>query len=305
MNYIKDTDFLPDVRNVSQDVYRLTYGIAKIRNEKRIYDIIVYSCRAYLDTPLRRAKINAWKSALKDVADKLGLLSKTPDTVVCIPYFELVCTPEGLYNLYLFALGVLNELYSLEGIPKYREKSGKEAIQLFFPIANLADTMRAFGRKCKQANKFEEDIEDIIENELIKRGLSSASTKKTSADYDDLFFNEENSTQISNGETPSDAEEENELSWYDATGFLYLALNKYLSIAYDRALPKEKIFGTILDKATYRIAQGIFKHDEPINGEKAITSKNTFYSYVRKFKSEKVDSETRKVAEKRFNDFIK
>ena len=61
MSYIKDTDFLPNVKDVSNDVYKLLYGVVKIRVETKIYDMITVMCRRYPDTPLRKAKINAWK----------------------------------------------------------------------------------------------------------------------------------------------------------------------------------------------------------------------------------------------------
>ena len=52
MNYIKDTDFLPRVKDVSNDVYKLLYGVAKLRVETKIYDTITVMCRRYPDTPL-------------------------------------------------------------------------------------------------------------------------------------------------------------------------------------------------------------------------------------------------------------
>lgn len=302
MTYVKDTDFLPDAKNVSQDVYRLTYGIAKIRNERRIYDIIVYLCRAYQDNPLRRAKITAWKSAIQDVIDRMGAFSTANGDVVYIPYFELVCSPEGLYNLYCFALDVLNELYHLEKIPNYRDKAPKETVQLYFPIGGLPDIMREFARKCKDNNEFGEEIEAIIENELVKRGLVATSTKKTNKTYEEIFYTD-SKIAISNAKGIFEEPEEN-TSWYSSIGFIYLALKEYFTMAYDRKKTREKTLGTMLDIATYRIAQGLFKKDKPINGEKRTTSKQSFYSMVRAFKEEAESSEARKEAEKRFKDFI-
>lgn len=306
MTYVKDTDFLPDVKNVSQDAYRLTYGIAKIRNERRIYDIIVYLCRAYPDTPLRRAKITAWKSVLEEVAEKIGTFSSSNGDVVYIPYFELVCTPEGLYNLYRFAIDVLNELYSLDKIPNYREVNGanKEGIQLFFPIDKLPDLMHNFARKCRNNNAYGEEIEDIVENELVKRGLVSGSTKKTQKTYEETFFNDDK-TIVPSGNGYLETAEDNSPSWYTSIGFIYLALREYFTMAYDRKKTRDYTLGTVLDVATYRIAQGLFKYNEPINGEKRTTSKQSFYSMVRSFKGEAENSEARKDAEKRFKDFIK
>lgn len=306
MKYIKDTDFLPDVKSVSRDVYRLTYGVVKIRVEYKIYDMLVYMCRAYPDTPLRKAKINAWISAVNNVIDKIKVFLDEDEYRAYIPYMGLFCTADNLINLYSFTIQVLNELYTLEKIPEYRKGTTKEVIQHFFPIENLDILMKDFAEKCEESGEYDNEIRIIVDKELERRGIIASSTAAASKTYDELFYGADKLPQFELLQNTEEEEQhpDNDTNWFVGTGFIYFALKHYLTIAYERKQTKDHIFGTLLNSATYRIASGIFKPNDDIKRQR--TTDNTFYQYVDKtFKKNKEDRSGYEKAKQRFEAFIK
>ena len=62
------------------------------------------------------------------------------------------------------------------------------------------------------------------------------------------------------------------------TGFLYHALKRYFEEIYRSRSEKEYVVGKLLERATWRIASGLFKPGEPFDSKNA--ADNTFYNYV-------------------------
>ena len=283
MKYITDTDFLPDVRDVSYDVYQLLYGVIVNRTETKIYDTLVIMCRKYPDITLRKAKIKSWKSAIDATAEELGRY-KASEYQVYIPYAELHCSTESLLNLYRFENNVLDELYAMSEIPPYRKGISKETVQGFYPIPNLVELMRGFGNKCLNDNASGTEISAAIECELARRGLVNDSTILASKTYSDIFFSEENIPKInlSLDEDVATSKEDND-DLLVKTGFLYYALKRYFLDIYKSRSEKEQVVNTALNKATYRIASALYKPSEPVNARGYQAANNTFYQYVRQY----------------------
>lgn len=277
MNYIKDTDFLPRVKDVSNDVYKLLYGVVKLRVETKIYDTITIMCRRYPDTPLRRAKINAWKSATLDTISRLEA-HKGEKEQVYIPYFELLCSVESLLSLYRFTLGVLNEMLVLDRTPDYRRGTSKEAIQLFYPIPPFVNILRDFGRKCVKDKQIKGDVEAAIEKELEERGLIESSTMQAADTFDKIFYGGENKPKFSIPDDDDAPSREEVVDKVVKTGFLYYALKHYFEIVDKKQFNQDYVFGRLLTAATYRIANGIM---EP-NSEIKETKSNVYYQYANK-----------------------
>ena len=308
--FIKDTDFLPNAKDVSKDVFELLYGVVKLRVETRIYDAITLLCRRYPDAPLRNAKISAWKSAIKKVIEKLECLRGEEQEQVYIPYFELLCSIDRLINLYSFAEGVLIEMNSLSVIPPYRKGMSNEKVQLFFPFGNLVDVMRKFGKKCAETGLYDDCVEIAIEKELEDRGLIESSTLESDKTYDDIFFGGVNlpkhTVSIEEESVESDSEDDKIVR----AGFLYYALEDfYKKIINNRGLYKSSestaAMKTAVCLATYRIASGLFEPDKPIKGGNETTSKRVFYTYANGFRNGKPLSEdSKKRIETLLDDFI-
>ena len=305
MKHITDTDFLPSIREVSVDVYRLVYGVIVLRWEARIYDTLVIMCRKYPDAPLRRAKINAWKSAVEIVIDKLKEANKE-ECRVYIPYLNLLTTPTNLLNLYGFTLDALTELYRLERI-EYRKGTSKETVQGYYPIPELTELMRSFAAQSKENGDYCEDIDLVIESELAKRGLVESSSPKPSQSYQEIFFSEGKVPTFTPPDIHMEREEDKTPDLLIKTGFLYYALKGYLEEAYKSRSQKEYVIDTLLKRATVRIASGLFNPNEPIKGHTSEISGNTFYQYVysRKFddKGTKRTGENNKKIKELLDDF--
>ena len=300
MNYIKDTDFLPNVKDVSNDVYRLLYGVVRIRVETKIYDMITVMCRKYPDTPLRKSKINAWKSAVSNTISRLESHAKE-DNLVYIPYFELLCSADSLLNLFRFTLCILNEMYTLERIPEYRRGTSKEAIQLFYPIPSFVDILREFGHKCLKDKGIKGDVEAAIEKELEKRGLIESSTMQTTDTFDTIFYEGENKPKISIPEEDEAPYIEDVVDKVVKTGFLYYALKHYFEIVDKKQYNQDYVFGRLLTVATYRIAHGIM---EP-NSEMKETKSNVYYQYASKrFQKGAASTEAKERAQELYKKFI-
>lgn len=300
MSYIKDTDFLPNVKDVSNDVYKLLYGVVKIRVETKIYDMITVMCRRYPDTPLRKAKINAWKSATSDCIRRLETYVRE-DRQVYIPYFELLCSVDSLLSLFHFTLGVLNEMLSLDRIPDYRKGTSKEAIQLFYPIPPFVDILRDYGRKCLKDKAINGDVEAAIEMELEKRGLIESSTIQANDTFDKIFYEGASMPKITLPEADDTPDSEDAVDKVVKTGFLYYALKHYFEIVDKKQFKQEDVFGRILTQATYRIANGVL---EP-NSEMKETKSNVYYQYANKrFQKEKASTEAKKRAQELYTKFI-
>ena len=300
MNYIKDTDFLPNVKDVSNDVYKLLYGVVNVRVETKIYDMITVMCRRYPDTPLRKAKINAWKSATIDTIEKLEAHAKE-DSLIYIPYFKLVCSADSILNLFRFTINVLDEMSSLGRIPEYRKGTSKESIQLFFPLPPFKDLLREYGRKCVEDKSVKGDVVAAIEKELEKRGVIESSTLQAAETFDEIFYDRGKKPNISLPEPDDTSNKEEVVDMTIKTGFLYYALKHYFEIVDKKSYRREYVFGTLLTSATYRIANGML---EP-NSERKPTNDNTFYSYAHnKFQRGEASKAAKENAQKLFKKFI-
>lgn len=300
MNYIKDTDFLPNVKDVSNDVYKLLYGVVKIRVETKIYDMITIMCRRYPDTPLRRAKISAWKSAIIDTIKRLEGYAKE-DSQVYIPYFELVCSADSLLNLFRFTLDVLNEMEGLDRIPDYRKGTSKEAIQLFFPIPSFSDILREYGRKCLNNKSVQGDVAAAIEKELERRGLIESSTLQTTDTFDKIFYGGGKTPKITLPEADDTPDVEEVADKTVKTGFLYYALKHYFELVDKKTYTREHVFGRMLISATYRIANGML---DP-NSERKAPNGNTYYTYANnKFHKGQASKAAQENAQKLYEKFI-
>lgn len=311
VNYIKDTDFLPEVKDVSNDVYKLIYGVPKLFVETQIYDAITRLCRAYNDTPLRKAKINAWKSAINGVIERLERKQEdTKNAPVYIPYFERLCSADSLINLYNFAAGVLVEMEKLPRIPNYRQHMDRDKVQCFFPFGSFVEVMREFGAKCAKSCLYGNEVEIAIEKELENRGLIESSTLQATKTFEEIFYGKENQLKISVQEDEGEKEDRDlNLNKITNAGFLYKSLYHYFEeVFYDkkiRILKENEVEKELQSRAVgaaMRIACGLFDSEKPIAG--VDRAKIIYYVYADKFKKGKCGKETQEQVETLYKRFI-
>ena len=299
MRYITDTDFLPDVRDVSFDVYQLLYGVVVNGIETRIYDTIISLCRKYREPLLRNAKINAWKQAVKDVLTTLSAKTEEDkDTAVYIPFVPLHCSVERMINLYDFALNVLNEVYGLDIADLIRRnKASVEEVKEFYPIPRLSDLMQKFADKCREENGLGEAAACSVEEEIARRGLgghiSSISTENT---YRATFLNQGSLPTIAYEQQEDESPKRGGSEEYLVkVGYLYYALKHYLNAVKPQATKDSVRKQT--EQAATRIAHGLFKPNEYFASTDI--GSETFYRYVhfRRFNDVSTDAGQKNYAE--------
>lgn len=297
MDYIKDTDFLPNVMDISNDVYKLLYGVPKLFVETKIYDAITLLCRKYSDAPLRNAKINAWISAVKNVIDTLTSLQRAERKQVLIPYFERRCSVDSLINLYRFAEEVLNEMCKLPTIPPYRKGMDREKVQVFFPFGDFIDVMRDFGKKCAKSGEYGNGVEVAIEKELEERGIIESSTPSPAKSYNEIFFKSKKTPRFTLPKDDEIQEEEVKIDLTAKTGFIYYALEYYFDLVLKKVGGKKDVLAT----ATYRIANGALA---PNDERRKKASDNTFYRYADDFRKGEASKSANKKARDLYEKFI-
>lgn len=311
VNYIKDTDFLPEVKDVSNDVYKLIYGVPKLYVETQIYDAITRLCRAYNDTPLRKAKINAWKSAINGVIERLKRKQEdTNNAPVYIPYFERLCSADSLINLYSFAESVLVEMEKLPCIPDYRRYMDRDKVQLFFPFGSFVEVMREFGAKCAKSGLYGKEVEIAIEKELEKRGLIESSTLQAPKSFEEIFYGKENQLRISVQEDEGEKEDKDfNLDKTKKAGFLYKSLYHYFErVFYDKKYrilkdsEVEKELQSLAVGAAMRIACGLFDSETPIAG--VDRANIVYYVSADRFRKGKCGKDTQETVEMLYKRFI-
>ena len=305
MAFIKDKEFLPEVKNVSDDVYKLLYGIVRLRNEKKIYDTVAIMCRQYPETPLRRAKIMTWKSEVSKSIQKLEALDDS-GRLIYIPYFEFVGSVAGILSLFNFTLCVLNEMYELERIPEYRRGTTRDSVLLYYPTQKFVVLLREFGRKCVINKSVEGDVEAAIEKELEERGLIESSNLQVKETYDEIFFEKESNITLSPIQQTNDnddGEEEGEegvINKKERTGFVYYALKEYFEEVNSKQWKKDYVFGTLLATASFRITNGVLEPE----GEFKTQNNNVYGKYVEDFRKKKLSQKTQAGILRLLNKFL-
>ena len=308
--FIKDTDFLPNVKDISNDAYKLLYGVVKLRVERKIYDAITLLCRQYPDEPLRKAKIKSWKSAINGVVSRLEQGRDEGKDQVYVPYYEQLYSVSNLIDLYHFAEDVLTEMEKLHTIPPYRKGMSKEQVQLFFPFGDFDKVMREFGLKCDKSGSYEVCVVEAIEKELEKRGLTASSTLTPAKSYEDIFFGSDNMPIITTYPRDDGDDNDNEDDKLVKTGFLFNALEDfYKKVINNRGRYKDSENGAEMKKlvsiTTYRILSGLFDPDNPIAGGDKRTSDNVYYQYANRFRNgATISADSRKRIEDRTKAFI-
>ena len=280
MRYITDTDFLPDVRDVSYDVYQLLYGVVVNGIETRIYDTVISLCRKYREPLLRNAKINAWKQAVKGVLTTLSeKVEEDKNTEVFIPFVSLHCSVERLANLYTFALNVLNEVYGLDIADLIRRnKASAEEVKEFYPIPRLSDLMQHFADKCRDQNGLGEAAACSVEEEIVRRGFGgNSSSIPTESTYRATFLNEASLPTIAYEQQEDESPKKGGSEEYLVkVGYLYYALKHYLNAVKPQATKDSVRKQT--EQAAIRIAHGLYKPNEYFASTDM--GSETFYRYV-------------------------
>lgn len=299
MRYITDTDFLPDVRDVSFDVYQLLYGVVVNGIETRIYDTVISLCRKYREPLLRNAKINAWKQAVESVLTRLSEnAEEAKDAEVYIPFVPLHCSLKRLTNLYTFALNVLNEVYGLDIADLIRRnKASAEEVKEFYPIPRLSDLMQRFADKCREESGLGEAAACSVEEEITRRGLggdiSSISAENT---YRATFLNETSVPSIAYEQQEDESPKKVSGEEYSVkVGYLYYALKHYLNAVKPQATKDNVRRQT--EQAAIRIAHGLLKPKEYFASTDM--GSETFYRYVhyRRFNDVSTDAGLKNYAE--------
>ena len=294
MRYITDRDFLPDVKDVSFDVYQLLYGVVYNGREDRIYDSIISLCRKHREPLLRKAKVNAWKTAVQETLSRLRAEEGKEYTEVYIPYLSLHCTIERLVNLYTFALNVLNEVYgvNMEDL-KRRNDARASDVKGFYPIPNLADIMVGYAQKCRKDDSLGDAAAVAIEEEIARRGIDSRFSSFTEEDkYKKIFFNADSLPKITYEQQEEESPKKGKSEEYGIkSGFLYYALKHYLSAVKPQVSKKQ--LDNLTEQGAFRIAQGLFKPEEPFDTTNQASE--TFYQYIhyKRFNDISTDSKKR------------
>lgn len=288
MNYITDTDFLPDVRDISFDVYQLLYGVVVNCNESKIYDSVISLCRKYREPLIRRAKITSWQLAAQSVIDRLETFDRG-EVQVFIPYLNLHCTTTRLRNLYWFEKNVLHEVYgiSMEDLIR-RNKATADEVSSYYPIPTLQELMRGFVNRCISKGEWGgADIEPIIENELAQRGLvEHDSSNFEGISYKEYFFKGNNLPKITYEKDEPLSQKNKDEEYVKKIGFLYYALKHYFKIIKPQA--SKDFVNKKLSDAAVRIGNGLYKPEEFFDA--SYKSSDTFYQYVYKKQFNKGDT---------------
>lgn len=292
MRYITDTDFLPDVKDVSFDVYQLLYGVAVNGVETKIYDLVISLCRKYREPLLRNAKITAWKQATSDVIATLVGFEDEKGTEVYIPYVSLHCTISHLTNLYRFALNVLEQVYGLDMKVLVRRNNAKpEDVKDFYPIAKMSDLMRDFADKCREDSGLGEQAALAVEEEMARRGFGEQVSSFSGENrYQKIFFKGAvlpiiTYEQQDEANSKQDVGEE----YMVKVGYLYYALKHYMAAVKPQAT-KERV-AKMTEDAVVRIANGLFKPNEPFSASDK--GSDTFYHYAHYRKFNDVSTEAK------------
>lgn len=301
MRYITDTDFLPDVKDISFDVYQLLYGVAVNGVETKIYDTVISLCRKYREPLLRNAKINAWKRATNDVISILVGFEDEKDTEVYVPYVSLHCTIPHLINLYRFAFNVLEEVYGLEMKELVRSNNAKpEDVKGFYPIAKMSDLMRIFADKCREDNGLGEQAALAVEEEITRRGFGEqVSSISGENKYQKIFFKGAVLPKITY-EQQDEANSKQDVGeeYMVKAGYLYYALKHYMAAVKPQAT-KERV-EKMTEDAVVRIANGLYKPNEPFSASGK--GSDTFYQYVYNRKFNDVSTEAKA---KNYNEIVR
>lgn len=281
---LTDTDFLPQVKNIQIDLYRLLYGVLVNRSEGRIYDIIITLCKGHTEAPLRFAKIEYWISNVKQVIDVLSQYENDSNYEVYVPYLGLRCDVQKLVQLYSFALCVLEQVKGLKYSDLTRKNNSTlDSIRYFFPTAGIDTLMReSIPMLCKQyPDILPSMISKAIDRELYRRGFSSdaeSSSFQGEDLYNNLFLNAAkvpllpHTIEVENNE---EYEYDNKTSLLKQVGIIYFMIEDYTNNL--RKWNKdcwEREMNTLVRK----IVSGLVEPNKPFNsGDMAST---TAYQYV-------------------------
>ena len=284
MKYITDTDFLPEYRDLHFDSYQLLYGIAINQQEEMIYDTIITLCRKYREPILRKSKVDYWKTLVDKVISRLDYIDDKADVMVYLPYKQKLCTPERLIQRYSYARLVLENVRGLE-MNQLIRRGNKSAddIRWFYPIKKLEDMMyEAVPILAELHHKTEKEVEKIVVNELIRRGIEATDANPSEENenlYIKVFLNGKYLKELVPASEPK---EDNEPTYdkhtkLETVGFLYYALQYYFGKVQEL---KNVEMGKLLKQAVIRIANGL---ETPlVKLDTTNISNNTVYNYVRR-----------------------
>ena len=285
MKYITDTDYLPEYRDIHFDSYQLLYGITVNHNEGMIYDTIITLCRRHREDVLRKSKIDYWQSLVKQVIINLNnYIEDRTDVMVYIPYKHLLCSCERLVQRYIYAQMVLENVRGLEmNKLERRGKKSIEDIQWFYPIKKLDELMYDSVPYLAELHKKPEDtIRQIIQNELIRRGIIPKSQNPSFEEENQYINVLLNGKYLKNLQPKIEEKDDIEIRYdkqtkLESVGFLYYALQFYFNQVH--SVKKERI-EKILEKAVIRIANGLETPTVKYDGSNCCN--NTIYKYVNK-----------------------
>ena len=285
MKYITDTDFLPGYTEIHYDSYQLLYGVIVNHQEGKIYDTIISLCRKYREPILRMSKIDYWQHIVDKVIEQLQAYVETDDNImVYIPYLNLMCSPDMLLQRYSYARMVLENVRGVQmGNLIRRNNWTFNDIRHFFPIKKLEDLMcDAIPNLAKTHNKEESKMREIIEGELIRRGIRKKDENSSFCEDNSYVKTLFKGEYLKNIQTKLESEDDVEQytdkgNKVETVGFLYYALDHYFNKLRKQ---KKETHKQLLNDATYTIANGLFSPSEKLN--RKLMSKDTEYQYIQK-----------------------